>query len=233
MKTRLAQVSESALMIYFGDQIDTGLPHRISRLNEALSQQLGDAIIDAIPSYTSLLVEFHPLRITVERLTECVQSALNDLEHSADSLRRATIILPVYYGREVSPDLESVARTHGLSTAEVVAIHNQQDYTVCAIGFAPGFAFLASVDPRISTPRHPKPRLKIPAGSVGIADRQTAVYPNTSPGGWQIIGNCPRALFDPMSDPIMPFSVGDRVRFKPIDVDEYRALGGQLCLDWK
>lgn len=224
-------------MVYFGDQIDTELPHYISRLNQELAQQLGAAITDAIPSYTSLLLEFHPLKITASQLIACVdacvESTQQQLAQGVTPEHGNTIILPVYYGKQVAPDLEFVARLHGLSTDEVVAIHSQQDYRVCAIGFAPGFAFLATVDPRIASPRHHQPRLKVPAGSVGIADQQTAVYPNASPGGWQIIGNCPQPLFEPSSNPMMPFGVGDKVRFKPIDVEQYQALGGKLCLDWK
>lgn len=233
LKIQLVQVNESALMITFGDRIDPELPHYIARLNHTISQQLGTAITDAIPSYTSLLLEYHPLKITARQLMTSVQSIQKQLEHSTERLPSRTIILPVYYGAPVAPDLDSLARTHQLSPEEVIAIHSQQQYSVCAIGFAPGFAFLAAVDPLIATPRHPKPRRQIPAGSVGIADKQTAVYPNASPGGWQIIGNCPCSLFDPMAEPIMPFSVGDTVKFKPIDVEEYQSLGGKLCQDWK
>ena len=233
MKIRLVQVSETALMVYFGDKIETSLPQQIARFDQIITTQLGAAITDAIPSYTSLLLEYNPLKITIEQLMTTAQLVVSQFVQPHLIQEPATIVLPVYYGLEVSPDLVSVARQHNLSTAQVITIHSQRDYTVCAIGFAPGFAFLGSVDPRIATPRHRKPRLKIPAGSVGIADQQSAVYPNDSPGGWQIIGNCPRQLFDPTGDPIMPFKVGDKVRFKPIDIEKYQSLGGKLCLDWK
>ncbi|NRA85186.1 MAG: 5-oxoprolinase subunit PxpB [Gammaproteobacteria bacterium] len=233
MKLRLTQVSESGLMIYVSDQIDTALPQHITRLKDALTAQLGEVITDAIPSYTSLLLEFNPLKITTEQLIVCVNSTWDKLDQNQPTPSHTTIMLPVYYGAQVSPDLKSVAKRHNLSTAEVVAIHSQQAYTVCAIGFAPGFAFLAAVDPRIATPRHHTPRLKVPAGSVGIADQQSAVYPNDSPGGWQIIGNCPHLLFDPTADPMMPFRVGYTVKFKPIELDQFLALGGQLCVDWQ
>jgi len=233
LKIRLAQVSESAVMITFGDRIDLELPHYIARLNQAISQQLGTVITDAIASYTSLLLEFHPLKITANKLMTAVQLIQQQLEINADRQSPRTITLPVYYGAQAGPDLDSLATINNLSPAEVVEIHSQQHYSVCAIGFAPGFAFLATVDPRISTSRHAKPRLQIPAGSVGIADQQTAVYPSASPGGWQIIGNCPSTLFDPLADPIMPFCVGDQVMFESIDAEQFKALGGKLCLDWK
>ncbi|GAL06566.1 allophanate hydrolase 2 subunit 1 [Photobacterium aphoticum] len=138
------------------------------------------------------------------------------------------IALPVYYGRDVGPDLQAVAEHAGLSVEEVIAIHSGQTYTVCAIGFAPGFAFLASVDARIAMPRQVTPRQQVPAGSVGIANQQTAVYPNASPGGWQIIGNCPVGLFSPDATPMTPFSVGDTVQFTPIDREAFLQQGGEL-----
>ena len=143
------------------------------------------------------------------------------------------IALPVYYGDEAGPDLASLAHAKGMSVEAVIHCHSQQVYTVCAIGFAPGFAFLASVDASIATPRHSEPRKWVPAGSVGIANQQTAVYPNDSPGGWQIIGNCPQALFQPDQSPMTPFQVGDKVQFVPISKDAFIAQGGQLWPQWK
>ena len=97
---------------------------------------------------------------------------------------------------------------------------------MCAIGFAPGFAFLAELDERIVMPRHASPRSCVPAGSVGIADKQTAVYPNNTPGGWQLIGNCPIVLYDPWKHPAGLFEVGDQVRFVPVDRQTFIERGG-------
>jgi KipI family sensor histidine kinase inhibitor len=99
---------------------------------------------------------------------------------------------------------------------------------VYAIGFAPGFAYLGQVDERIAAPRLATPRQKVPRGAVGIADRQTAIYPAASPGGWNLIGLCPQSMFDPNADPSMPVQVGDRVRFKGIDRQSFLELGGML-----
>ena len=138
------------------------------------------------------------------------------------------IELPVYYHPDVGPDLERVACNNGLTVEEVIAIHAGRDYTVCAIGFAPGFAFLADVDARIATPRHERPRAKVVTGSVGIADRQTAVYPMDTPGGWQLIGRCPVPLYDPEQIPLSPFELGDRVRFVPVERADYIERGGHV-----
>jgi KipI family sensor histidine kinase inhibitor len=99
---------------------------------------------------------------------------------------------------------------------------------VYAIGFAPGFAYLGEVDKRIAAARLATPRQKVPRGAVGIADRQTAVYPAVSPGGWNLIGLCPQRMFDPVARPTMPVAVGDRVKFDAISRDEFLALGGEL-----
>jgi KipI family sensor histidine kinase inhibitor len=115
-----------------------------------------------------------------------------------------------------------------MSVEELIAIHAGRDYTVCAIGFAPGFAFLAEVDESIAIPRHVTPRSRVPAGSVGIAEKQTAVYPADTPGGWQLIGNCPVSLYDPKQTPPSPFDVGDQVRFVPIDRDSFIERGGRV-----
>jgi KipI family sensor histidine kinase inhibitor len=138
------------------------------------------------------------------------------------------IVLPVYYSTESGADLEHLAEQAELSIADVIALHSGTEYRVYAIGFAPGFAYLGHVDPRIAAPRLPTPRQKVPRGSVAIADRQTAVYPAASPGGWNLIGNCPQRLFDPHAKPVMPVAVGDRVRFEAITRERFLARGGEL-----
>jgi KipI family sensor histidine kinase inhibitor len=138
------------------------------------------------------------------------------------------VSLPVYYSTESGPDLQTVAESAGLSVEEVIAIHQQTEYHVYAIGFAPGFAYLGEVDQRIATPRLATPRQQVPRGAVAIADRQTAVYPAQSPGGWNLIGHCPQLMFAPTNSPTMPVKVGDRVRFEAIDKATFKAMGGTL-----
>jgi KipI family sensor histidine kinase inhibitor len=112
---------------------------------------------------------------------------------------------------------------------DVIALHSSNEYRVYAIGFAPGFAYLGQVDERIAAPRLATPRQRVPRGSVAIADRQTAVYPAVSPGGWNLIGRCPTRMFDPKATPVMPVAVGDKVRFEPIGLERYLELGGVLA----
>ena len=121
-----------------------------------------------------------------------------------------------------------IAERGKISVDQVIEIHQQQEYRVYAIGFAPGFAYLGEVDERIAAPRLATPRMKVPRGAVAIADRQTAVYPAPSPGGWNLIGLCPTRMFDPEKQPSMPVQVGDRIQFKAIDREEFISLGGEL-----
>ena len=138
------------------------------------------------------------------------------------------VLLPVYYGDECALDIQQLAADKNLSTEDIINIHLNGRYQVYTIGFAPGFAYLGEVDARIASPRLTTPRAQVPKGSVGIADRQTAIYPAVSPGGWNIIGNCPIQMFNPNAQPCMPLATGDSVRFRRIERDEFLALGGQL-----
>ncbi len=227
-------VSETSLIITLGNEIDPELSPAIAELCQRIREACSEELLEVIPSYTTILVQYHPLRTGFKQLKNKLENLVADLDANTEQNKTHKIIrLPVYYAEEVGPDLQVIAARNNLSVAEVITKHSQRNYTVCAIGFAPGFAFLAPVDPAIATPRHSEPRIKIPAGSVGIADNQTAVYPAASPGGWQIIGNCPQPLFDPTADPMMPFEVGDTVRFVPVTRDEYLAQGGCPCPDWK
>ena len=136
------------------------------------------------------------------------------------------IELPLYYSLESGPDLKRLAARAKLSIAEVISIHQQTEYTVFAMGFSPGFAYLGEVDPRISAPRLDTPRQQVAKGSVGIADRQTAIYPAQSPGGWNIIGLCPAPMFDLNKQPSTLVKPGDTVCFKAIDRMQFIQLGG-------
>jgi len=194
----------------------------------SLRNALADAIIDLVPSYASLLVLYDPLKTDAFAVQRALRAAFSaSATPAADSTARR-VELPVYYSPEAGPDLEALAQRAGLSTEQVIALHSACDYRVYAIGFAPGFAYLGEVDARIAAPRLATPRLRVPRGAVAIADRQTAVYPAVSPGGWNLIGLSPTRMFDPSRQPAMPIAVGDTVHFRPIDKSEFLALGGQL-----
>ena len=220
---------ENSLIVYFGDQPSAQIAAQIAQTAEYLRQFMGNQLMDLVPSYGSLLVIYQPLHTDHYQVRGAIRRALRNLSAEQQQTQSSALVsLPVYYSTESGPDLQSLADNAKLSVDEVIAIHQQTEYRVYAIGFAPGFAYLGEVDKRIAAPRLATPRQKVPRGAVAIADRQTAVYPAQSPGGWNLIGLCPQRMFDPSAEPSMPVQVGDRVTFRAIDRDEFIALGGKI-----
>ena len=128
------------------------------------------------------------------------------------------------YGGEFGTDLEEVAAAHGLKPEKVIELHSSETYRAYFLGFAPGFAYLGNVPAAIATSRLSSPRRKVLAGSVGIAGRQTAVYPMTTPGGWRVLGRTPLRVFHADRKPMGLITIGDRVRFRPISGEVFEKL---------
>ena len=218
---------ENSAVIYFGDVASAEIAAQVQQCADLIASQLGAVLIDIVPSYASLLVIYNVFEIDHLAVNKTLRKILSNLAEVKISDGKV-VLLPVYYSIESGPDLALLANNAGLSVDDVIAIHQSQEYRVYAIGFAPGFAYLGEVDKRIAAARLATPRQKVPRGAVGIADRQTAVYPAVSPGGWNLIGLCPQRMFDPVARPTMPVAVGDRVKFDAISRDEFLALGGEL-----
>ncbi|MEE4193214.1 MAG: 5-oxoprolinase subunit PxpB [Halieaceae bacterium] len=218
---------EDALMVYLGEAASPEVSHRVQAATFAIESALGEALVDLVPSYASVLVIYNLVHIDHMAARQRIHRALDAMD-IGEAGEGNLVTLPVYYHPEVGPDLEALAQQAALSPDEVVAIHQATEYRVYAIGFAPGFAYLGQVDERIAAPRLTTPRQAVPRGAVAIADRQTAVYPAPSPGGWNLIGRCPQRMFDPEATPTMPVNVGDRVRFEAIDRQAFIDLGGEL-----
>ena len=181
-----------------------------------------------VPAFNRLLIEgapdlWDPDRIR-SRLAGAVQAVLEEEEPGMPDA--APVILPVCYGSDLGPDLPALAGHRGMTPDEVSDLHATGTYVVLATGFAPGWAYLGDVDPRLEFPRHAEPRSRVPRGSVGIADRRTGVYPMDGPGGWQLIGRVPPALFADASVRIARFSVGGLVTFRPVSRADYDAEAG-------
>ena len=229
---RIEIAGENSFILYFGDTTAPETSAQVQQASITLTEALGDVIIDQVTSYASLLLIFDALRIdqlTVQKIIrECLDDNGEENNNTNKQSKSKIVELPVYYSEESGPELNLISKNSGLSIDEVIKLHQSITYRVYAIGFAPGFAFLGQVDERIATARLSTPRLKVPRGAVGIADRQTAIYPDVSPGGWNLIGLCPSRMFDPDATPHMPVSVGDEVRFKAISKSEFEALGGEL-----
>lgn len=225
MKVEIA--GQDALIVYFADATSASVSAQIQLAVNNIRTQMADIIIDLVPSYASLLVIFNINQCDLFEAKSRLREAITNLD-SEPSQVGELIVLPVYYDLECGPDLEVIAERGKISVDQVIEIHQQQEYRVYAIGFAPGFAYLGEVDERIAAPRLATPRQKVPRGAVAVADRQTAVYPAQSPGGWNLIGLCPTRMFDPKKQPSMPVQVGDRIQFKGIDREEFLSLGGEL-----
>ena len=222
---RIIPASDSAILVEFGDSIDYDINAQVYALQtEIEGSDIAPTVIESIPSYRSLLVEydlnqcnFADLRDRLDDLVKGISDiGKRNLGHDVDTHQ-----IPVAYGGEYGPDLQTVADHAGLSTDEVIEIHSSVDYRVFMLGFAPGFPYLGGMDERIACPRLKTPRTLVPAGSVGIAEYQTGVYPNPSPGGWQLIGRTPIKLFDVNADPPAAMLPGTKVNFVPITHEEY------------
>lgn len=220
-------VSDHACLLTFAESINDSAADAIALVTAALRQSQG--IIDLVPSYTTLLVIFDTDHYDRFRIMRHIRKLCDGIDLSNQTTReRREVVIPVYYDPEVGPDLEDVAQHCGLSVAEVIQLHSATSYRAFAIGFSPGFAFLGNLPEALRMPRKTTPRLKVPLGSVAIAEQQTAVYPNVTPGGWQILGRTPVQLVDWQSDNLALIQVGDSVRFEPMSRSDYLAQGGQL-----
>ncbi|WP_339386545.1 5-oxoprolinase subunit PxpB [Vibrio caribbeanicus] len=226
---KIEPVNETSCIIYFGESINDENADTIRSAIPLIKESLADILVDIIPSYTSILViyDFRKVkqRACIKRLTHCL-TLLS--QHSGSNHSNRVIDIPTYYGDEVALDMAYICKSNGLSVEQVIELHCQKTYNVYAIGFSPGFAYLGSVDDKIKVSRKPTPRLSVPMGSVGIADDQTAVYPSSTPGGWQIIGRTPIKMMDFQSENLTKVSVGDKVRFNSISKQQYLELGGVL-----
>lgn len=226
---KLQLLSENSLIVYLGEHIDPQVALKVRTAVDLIRQQLGDRVLDMVPSYNSIHLTFNLAKTDPLAMQQQFQSLLARVEQQALTEVESQIVeIPVYYGAEVALDLDEMSGTTGLSPAEIVQLHAAEIYTVYAIGFSPGFAYLGNTDARLRVPRKSTPRTKIPAGSLGVADNQTAIYPSTSPGGWNILGRTPIDLVDFSQPDLTPLKTGDRVQFKAIDRDTYLAMGGEF-----
>lgn len=216
--------SVDSLIIYFGDIIDNQIALNVKKAYLSLKKQNIEGIIEIIPSYTSIFISFDIFRYDFESLKVLLENSIS--LDSLDVFEEKIITIDVYYGIDVGLDLLDISLKTKLTIDEIIEIHSNKLYNVYAIGFLPGFAYLASVDDRIALPRLSSPRKQIPKGSVAIADTQTAVYPQASPGGWNIIGRSVMELFDKKLDKLSPLSVGDKVKFNSISKEEFLSQGG-------
>jgi KipI family sensor histidine kinase inhibitor len=220
-------LGESALLIRVGDTLDAATNARVHAAANALHAAGLPGVVDIVPAYATLAVQFDPLAWVdasgappLPHVVSAVRAIL-DAPPSIAIDERAIVDIPVCYGGEHGPDLDALAEHACLGADEVVARHASTIYRVAMLGFAPGFPYLLGLDPALAMPRRASPRTRVPPGSVAIGGVQTGIYPAASPGGWQLIGQTPLVLFDARRDPPSLVTPGDRVRFVPIAADEF------------
>jgi KipI family sensor histidine kinase inhibitor len=212
---RVLPVGDAAASLELGDAIDVRLNARVRAADAALQERPFPGLVEAAPAYRSLLVLFDPGRIGFGDVRDALLRVAQDTRAARAAEPRQHAI-PVRYGGEHGPDLARVAESHGVHAHDVVRLHAAPEYTAFLLGFMAGFAYLGILDERLETPRIPTPRTRVPAGSVGIAARQTGVYPIDSPGGWNLIGRTSTRLFDPYAPRVTLIEPGDSVRFTPV-----------------
>lgn len=232
MQVRLLNQGDTGLIVEFGDRLDRATLKRVSCLDRRLQSEISsgrlDGVIEVVPTYRSLTIIYEPLRLPCRQLRDRLLPLLNDEQFVAENSVRQWC-LPVCYDPEHGPDLDTVARARGLTTAEVVSLHASRSYCVYMIGFLPGFPYMGDLDPALQMPRRPDPRVRVPKGSVAITGLQTAIYPWVSPGGWQLIGRCPVPLFDPSKESPALLAQGDSVTFKAIEAPEFRETADDIA----
>ncbi len=222
-RARYRVAGDRGLLAEYGDGIDPEVNRKVRAMAAVLRARTPVGVVEVVPTYRSLLVTYDPLETGAARLRDEID-ALEDRIGEIPVPEPRTVEIPVCYGGAFGPDLDFVAETHGLTEDEAVSIHAGTVYPIYMIGFTPGFPFLGGLDPRLHTPRLDTPRSAVPAGSVGIANDQTGIYPVTSPGGWRLIGRTPLRLFDPdRADPFL-YRAGDRIRFVPVDEAGFRRI---------
>lgn len=215
---------ETGITFYLTEPIKPYYPIYFNALGQYLNKHYGDRIVEFIPAYHSCLIAFENVSLNHNKLKIIIEDFTQNYQpnHYSQSVTRH--VIPVCYNQQFAPDLVNIAEKNQLSTNQVIELHYRQIYTVYSLGFIPGFAFLGHVNKQIAMPRHQIPRANIPAGSVGIANLQTGIYPKDSPGGWQIIGQTPITLYAPDKGLFSLFNVGDQVQFDSIDITQFNAI---------
>ncbi|MGE7812155.1 5-oxoprolinase subunit PxpB [Pseudomonas sivasensis] len=225
MKPRIEVVAIDCLMVRLFDAIaEANMPWMLAAA-QRLREGFGAALVDLVPSYTTLMVHYDLIALSPAQARELIDHALTDLQRQAQGSGQCHV-LPVWYDLSVGPELTLLSQRSGLAVDDVIRLHSAHEYQVFALGFAPGFAFMGLVDEVLASPRLSTPRKRVAAGSVGIAERQTAAYPVVSPGGWNLIGRTPAKLFDRARDGYSLMQPGDTVRFEAVSRAEFINLGG-------
>ena len=219
---RLMASGDTALVVEFGDTIDREINARVLALADRIEAAAIPGVVEQVPTFRSLMVHYDPEVLLFDALARQVEAMLAGL--SAKPHAKRLWQLPVCYGGELGPDLDDVARATALTAAEVIRLHAADTYHVYVVGFLPGWPYMGDLTEKLALPRRENPRVKVPMGSVCIAQHMTGVYPLESPGGWHLLGRTPVRMFDPRRANAVLLSPGDQVRFEPVAQAEFERL---------
>jgi KipI family sensor histidine kinase inhibitor len=227
--------SDQALIVYFDPppkksgakapplQITTESHEQVRRLLRLMELEPISGLRNLHPAYCSLLIKFDALKLRHPDLEEILRGYIKRMR-KVELPEPRVVEIPVCYGGEHGPDLKDVAALHGMTEDVAIELHSSRTYLVYFLGFAPGFAYLGDVPEELATPRLATPRRSVPAGSLGIAGRQTGVYPISTPGGWRLLGRTPVTMFQPDKAEMSMLAIGDRVQFVPISREKFAKL---------
>lgn len=208
-----------AILISFKPEISSSVSLKVYQMDEFLNKHFKSEIIETVPAYNSIAVYFNP-KIDIEIITNKIKTDYRkEAQFTIQSSR--LIEIPVCYHEDFALDLSYLANFHSLSEDEVITMHSASIYKVYFLGFLPGFPYLGKLDKKLHTPRRSKPRPLVSKGSVAIGGEQTGIYPTSSPGGWQIIGNSPLEFFYVKDLNPTLLSTNDHIRFQPIELKEF------------
>lgn len=221
---RFCAAGDTGLLVQMGKTIDPAINRRVHQAAGWLCDAATAGIVEVIPAYCTLLIVFDPKVTSLQKLVSQLRSFTERPPAEALSVSSQLIEIPVCYDEKYAPDIQFVADHAHCSVAEVSRMHSLQDYHIYMLGFAPGFPFLGGLPEALHTPRLATPRLRVPAGSVAIANDQTGIYPVESPGGWRIIGRTPLRLFNPRRKAPVMYRPGDRIRFAPINAKTFTQI---------
>jgi inhibitor of KinA len=224
-------LGDQVLLLQFGQEVSKELNLYIHQYVQAIQAARIKGIQQVVASFCSISISYDPILIRYQHLVNALQQI--DMTEQAIVDRKGKVLhIPVVYGGEYGQDLDDVADTVGLSPEEVIRIHSSEAYLIYMLGFIASFPYCGDLDSRISVPRRTNPRVKVEKGSIAIANRQTSIYPVSSPGGWHIIGRTPLITFDPYSNPPSRFRAGDYIKFEAITAAEAEGWNELTRKEW-